>query len=71
VPADEISRYGVVDVEPGTPLGERIHRVRGLIEKPAHEAAPSDLAIVGRYILTPISLDYSRPPLVIRRERSS
>jgi UTP--glucose-1-phosphate uridylyltransferase len=53
VPADEISRYGVVDVEPGTPLGEGIHRVRGLVEKPARESAPSDLAIVGRYILTP------------------
>ena len=46
----EVSRYGIVDVEP---LGDRLFRVRGLVEKPHPEEAPSDLGIVGRYVLTP------------------
>ncbi|HQR37774.1 MAG TPA: UTP--glucose-1-phosphate uridylyltransferase GalU [Blastocatellia bacterium] len=46
----EISRFGVVageQVEPG------VFRVTGMVEKPAYEKAPSNLAIVGRYVLTP------------------
>jgi UTP--glucose-1-phosphate uridylyltransferase len=50
VPADEISSYGVVETEP---FQDKLHRVTGLVEKPAPEEAPSDLAIIGRYILTP------------------
>ena len=53
VPRDEISSYGVIALEPGTPLGEGVHRVRDLVEKPSKGEAPSDLAIIGRYILTP------------------
>jgi UTP--glucose-1-phosphate uridylyltransferase len=53
VPRDEISSYGVVATEPGTDLGEGVHQVRDLVEKPAKEEAPSDLAIIGRYVLTP------------------
>ena len=52
VPPAEISAYGVID---GTPEGgsDRLYRVRDLVEKPPPEQAPSDLAIIGRYILTP------------------
>ena len=50
VPLDRISRYGVVRAEP---LGNGIHRVTDLVEKPTREQAPSDLAIIGRYVLTP------------------
>jgi len=42
--------YGMIA---GTPGGDRIYRVTDLVEKPAPEDAPSDLAIIGRYILTP------------------
>jgi UTP--glucose-1-phosphate uridylyltransferase len=50
VPLDQISRYGVVRAEP---LGNGIHRIIDLVEKPSRERAPSDLAIMGRYVLTP------------------
>lgn len=49
VPPDRISSYGVVD---GEDEGDAI-RVRGLVEKPPAAEAPSDLGIVGRYVLTP------------------
>jgi UTP--glucose-1-phosphate uridylyltransferase len=50
VPAEEISSYGVVATEP---FEGKLHRVTRLVEKPAPGEAPSDLAIIGRYILTP------------------
>jgi UTP--glucose-1-phosphate uridylyltransferase len=53
VPLDEISSYGVIAVDPNAKLGEKIHRVRDLVEKPTRSEAPSDLAIIGRYVLTP------------------
>jgi len=50
VPMEEISSYGVVDTSPIAPgLGE----VRRMVEKPKPEDAPSNQAVVGRYILTP------------------
>jgi UTP--glucose-1-phosphate uridylyltransferase len=52
VPPEEISAYGVIDGSP-TPGEDRVYRIRDLVEKPAREEAPSDLAIIGRYILTP------------------
>ena len=45
---ERVSSYGVVDAVPD---GPRRHRVRGLVEKPEVGAAPSNLAIVGRYLL--------------------
>jgi UTP--glucose-1-phosphate uridylyltransferase len=53
VPKSEISSYGVIDgvVEEGQ--DGRVYRVRDLVEKPPAAKAPSDLAIIGRYILTP------------------
>lgn len=52
VPKSEISAYGVID---GIAEGDsgRVYRVRDMVEKPSAEDAPSDLAIIGRYILTP------------------
>ncbi|MGF7049243.1 UTP--glucose-1-phosphate uridylyltransferase [Paenibacillus sp. DS2015] len=54
VPWDEVSRYGIVD---GTSLEERVYRANRLMEKPKQEDAPSNLAILGRYILTPRIFD--------------
>ncbi|MBN9659340.1 MAG: UTP--glucose-1-phosphate uridylyltransferase GalU [Acidobacteria bacterium] len=55
VPTEHISAYGVVDAEPITHNGEsgRLFRIHNLVEKPKAEDAPSNLAIIGRYILTP------------------
>jgi UTP--glucose-1-phosphate uridylyltransferase len=53
VPRDQISNYGVIAIEPTAHLGDGIYQVRDLVEKPAKEDAPSDLAIIGRYVLTP------------------
>ena len=50
LPWEVIHNYGVVD---GTPVSDRIHRIMGLVEKPPREQAPSNLTIVGRYILPP------------------
>jgi UTP--glucose-1-phosphate uridylyltransferase len=53
VPLGDISSYGVVAIDESAQLGPGVYRVRDLVEKPAREDAPSDLAIIGRYILTP------------------
>src|SRR6516162_9176358 len=48
-----ISSYGVLDAKPMTGHSGRLFEVRSLVEKPKFEDAPSNLAIVGRYVLTP------------------
>jgi UTP--glucose-1-phosphate uridylyltransferase len=53
VPAEDVSSYGVVAIDETADLGEGVYRVKDLIEKPKREEAPSNLAIIGRYILTP------------------
>jgi len=53
VPAEQVSSYGIVDVDPSANLGKGIHLVRDLVEKPPRDEAPSNLAIIGRYLLTP------------------
>jgi UTP--glucose-1-phosphate uridylyltransferase len=53
VPPDQVSSYGIVAIEPDKGLPDGIQRVRDLVEKPARQDAPSNLAIIGRYILTP------------------
>jgi UTP--glucose-1-phosphate uridylyltransferase len=53
VDADEVSNYGVIDPAPGSPFGEGVYEVRDLVEKPLKHEAPSNLAIIGRYVLTP------------------
>ncbi len=50
VPASDIHRYGVIG---GVKEWDGVYRVDTLVEKPSAESAPSDLAIIGRYILTP------------------
>lgn len=56
LPRNEISAYGVIagQLEAGS---ERVYRVTDMVEKPAPDKAPSDLAIIGRYILTPDVFD--------------
>jgi UTP--glucose-1-phosphate uridylyltransferase len=55
VPGELISAYGVVDAEPVEHNGSksRLYRISNLVEKPRIEEAPSNLAIIGRYILVP------------------
>ncbi len=50
VPKDQTNRYGILDVESDD---GRLAKVRGLVEKPAPEKAPSTLSVIGRYILQP------------------
>jgi UTP--glucose-1-phosphate uridylyltransferase len=54
VPIDQISAYGVVDAEPVAHNGTegRLYRIHNMVEKPKASEAPSNLAIIGRYILT-------------------
>jgi UTP--glucose-1-phosphate uridylyltransferase len=61
VPRDRISRYGSVAI---AETRGRLHRVTAMVEKPAPDEAPSDLAIMGRYVLTPSVFDAlaSTPP---------
>ena len=54
VPWEIVHNYGVVDTDPA---GERLHRVNGLVEKPPPGTAPSNLSIVGRYLLPPQIFD--------------
>ncbi len=59
VPEAETNRYGVIgtDASAETPADPRLHRVSKLVEKPSPGEAPSDLAIIGRYVLTPKIFD--------------
>jgi UTP--glucose-1-phosphate uridylyltransferase len=58
---EETSSYGIVS---SAPWGERTSRVTGIVEKPKPDVAPSTLAVVGRYVLTPLVFDHlaSIPP---------
>ncbi len=54
VPHEETSRYGIVDIDPDWDDEDpRLSRIRGVVEKPTADEAPSNLAIIGRYVLTP------------------
>jgi len=50
VPRAHTKQYGIVSTEP---FGERLEKIGSIVEKPAPELAPSTLAVVGRYVLTP------------------
>jgi len=54
VKGQEISKFGALDVEE---IGDGVFRVKDMVEKPAVAEAPSDLAIIGRYIFTPDIFD--------------
>ncbi|MEM6484985.1 MAG: UTP--glucose-1-phosphate uridylyltransferase GalU [Pseudomonadota bacterium] len=57
VPDTEVHKYGVIA---GESLKDGIYRVEKMVEKPAMEDAPSNLAIIGRYVLTPDIFDILR-----------
>lgn len=61
VPEDQIEKFGVIA---GDPIRDDLFRVTDMVEKPKKEDAPSNLAIIGRYILTPDIFDILRetPP---------
>ncbi|WP_238916714.1 UTP--glucose-1-phosphate uridylyltransferase GalU [Clostridium sp. YIM B02555] len=50
VSEENVSKYGIVD---GIHIEDRVYKVKDLVEKPAKEEAPSNVAILGRYIITP------------------
>lgn len=54
VAGEAISRFGVIDAEEVAP---NVFKIKDMVEKPKYEDAPSDLAIIGRYILTPDIFD--------------
>ena len=54
VAQQDIHKYGIVD---GDKVGEGLYTVRSLVEKPKAEEAPSNVAIMGRYIITPAIFD--------------
>lgn len=51
----DVSKYGIVNADK---VEERIYRVNGMVEKPKPEDAPSDMAVLGRYIITPEIFDF-------------
>ncbi len=55
VPMDKVERYGIID---GTEISPGVYRINDMVEKPPRTEAPSQLAIVGRYVLTPDIFDY-------------
>jgi len=63
VSPEETSRYGIASVEPSD-LGDDVVKITGLVEKPSPEEAPSNLAVLGRYILPPTifpAIDDTKP----------
>lgn len=54
VPREEVHKYGVIA---GESMKDGLFRITDMVEKPAHDKAPSNLAIIGRYILTPDIFD--------------
>src|SRR5215210_2645420 len=61
VEGEAISRFGVIDAEE---VGEGVYQIKDMVEKPAFAEAPSNLAIIGRYILTPdifAEIEQTRP----------
>lgn len=50
VPDSDVSKYGIIK---GEPVGDRIYKVTDMVEKPDPDKAPSNIAILGRYIITP------------------
>lgn len=55
VPQSDVSMYGIIS---GDPMGGRLHRVNALVEKPKVDEAPSNYAVIGRYLLPPSIFEY-------------
>jgi len=54
VPLSQVCKYGIVN---GTPIEDRVYKVKDVVEKPKVSEAPSNIAILGRYIITPKIFD--------------
>ena len=50
MPDEAVPSLGIIDPDP---MSDNVYRIKGMVEKPRLEDAPSNLAIVGRYVLTP------------------
>lgn len=55
VPPEKVSHYGIID---GEEISTGVYRISNMVEKPKQEDAPSRMAIIGRYVLTPDIFDY-------------
>lgn len=55
VPESEVSKYGIVNCKH---VEERVYKIKDLVEKPEREKAPSNIAILGRYVITPKIFHY-------------
>ncbi len=59
VPAEDLGRFGILDIAPsGSEGGEKLYRVKGLVEKPDAATAPSKLGVFGRYLFEPRIFEY-------------
>ena len=58
VPDEDVSKYGIVEPEKGENIENRQVKLRSMVEKPKMENAPSNMAVLGRYVLTPEIFDY-------------
>jgi len=54
VPTEDVNKYGIVS---GMHIGNGVYKVKNLVEKPDPSEAPSNVAILGRYIITPVIFD--------------
>lgn len=57
VPRRDVGHYGVVDA---SPIGKNLYKIKGIVEKPDPKRAPSNLIIVGKYIITPLVFEELR-----------
>ncbi|GMQ56037.1 UTP--glucose-1-phosphate uridylyltransferase GalU [Vallitalea sediminicola] len=55
VPMDDVSKYGIIDAKH---IEDRIYKIKDLVEKPLSDDAPSNIAILGRYIISPSIFKY-------------
>jgi UTP--glucose-1-phosphate uridylyltransferase len=60
MPRERLHHYGIIDAAPAkdSQWGDRLLRVRDLVEKPTADEAPSDFGVTGRYVLPPVVFDY-------------
>jgi UTP--glucose-1-phosphate uridylyltransferase len=58
VPDEDVNKYGIVEPAKGENVDNRRVKLRSMVEKPKMEEAPSNLAVLGRYVLTPEIFDY-------------
>ncbi len=66
VPKDKVFHYGIVETEK---IANRFYKIKGIVEKPSVDSAPSNLAIIGRYILTrEVFAELEKIPLVKNKE---